>query len=148
MSLLFLNMHVEMKLIVREIIEKHIMTSASRTSNFICCYGLLKLTCKTDSWTSSLSRHRLSLWPRVMDSDGDTRTKQDKNKQTNKTEEKWQNKQTNKQNLTKQETKTNACGTGRGRRRGEGERAKSQILPKMTHFCHDIFCSDEGRKWE
>ena len=78
-----------------------------------------------------------------MDSDGDTRrkTKQDKNKQTNR--RKVTKQKTNKQNLTKQEK--NACGTGRGDGAAKGkcvpyiERAKSQNLPKMTNFCHDIF---------
>ena len=81
--------------------------------------------------------------------------KQSKTKQTNneqKKSEKTKNKQTK---LTKTRNKKQmhvglegGYGTARGKCVPYIERAKSQNLPKMTHFCHDFFCSDEGRKWE
>ena len=92
-----------------------------------------------------------------MDSDGDIRrkTKQDKNKQTNKQ---------NRRKVTQQKKQTKLHKTRKQKQMHVGlerapaprggiayrilERGRSQNLPKMTHFCHDIFCSDEGRKWE
>ena len=82
-----------------------------------------------------------------MDSDGDTRRK---TKQTNKQNRRKVTKQNNKQNFTKQETKTNACGTGRGAGMARGkcapyiDRARSQNLPKMTHFFMIFFVLTRG----
>ena len=82
-----------------------------------------------------------------MDNDGDTRrkTKQDK---TNKTEksDKTKNKQTK---LTKTRNKNKCMWDWKGatgRRGGNAyiERAKSQNLPKMTHFCHEFFVLTRG----